>query len=220
MPVASRHLAEGAWFALEQCGLLLGDAVDLFDRGRVSTALGLAMFAREEFGKARILLDLHDKTVAGNPIDLEQVRDRTEEHADKQRAAQLSVMLSVPADSRLAHLMRRRFESPSSPEAEATRAEIEELTRSMARRSPAERQKLRERAMYVDPDDAESTWNRPVACSPDQARREIDSVGNDYGVFLHNLDVADKYKAARATLDGWADRPRLPEPRRLEFPSA
>src|SRR6266566_893285 len=56
--VSERVLLEGMWFSLEQCGRLLRDAVNLFEGGSDPTAVGLAMLAREEMGKARILRDL------------------------------------------------------------------------------------------------------------------------------------------------------------------
>ena len=50
-------LLEGAWYAFEQSGRLLNDAVTLFDGGSHSTAAGIALLGREELGKGRILLD-------------------------------------------------------------------------------------------------------------------------------------------------------------------
>lgn len=218
MPVTTRFLAQGTWYALEQCGLLLGDAVDLFDRGRTGTALGLAMHAREEYGKARILLDLHNEAQGGRPIDLEEVKGRCEDHADKQRAAQSSVTMRVPADSQLEKLMQRRLQNPSSPEAKSARGEIGKLDKRIARRTPDDRQKLRERALYVDPDDSGTGWSRPAECPRDQALREIHNIANDYAVFCGNLKVDDRYKALHATLGGWEKQPQLPTPRRPKFP--
>jgi hypothetical protein len=49
--VSERVLLEGAWFALEQSGILLRDAVTLYERASPVTAVGLAMLAREEMAK-------------------------------------------------------------------------------------------------------------------------------------------------------------------------
>jgi AbiV family abortive infection protein len=216
--VTTQFLAKGVWYALEQCGLLLGDAVDRFDNGRTGTALGLAMHAREEYGKARILLDLHDQAQAGHPIELEEVRGKCEDHGDKQRAAQSSVTMSAPADSQLAKLMQRQWQNPSSPEADSARDEMGKLTKGIARRTPDDRQKLREGALYVDPDDSGTGWSRPAECPRDLALREIHNIANDYAVFCGNLNVDDRYKALHATLDGWAERPQLPGPSRPKCP--
>jgi hypothetical protein len=65
--VSARVLLEGVWYSLEQCGFLLRDAVTLYNhQGRV-TAVGLAMLAREEMGKARILLALWRNVVDKGP---------------------------------------------------------------------------------------------------------------------------------------------------------
>ena len=45
--VAPRYLLEGAAYALEQCGLLLRDAIVLYRNGSYSSAVALAALARE-----------------------------------------------------------------------------------------------------------------------------------------------------------------------------
>jgi hypothetical protein len=62
MKMTGQLLLEDAWYALEQCGLLLSDAVMLFEGGRHATASGMAMPAREELGKARLFLTLRDRS--------------------------------------------------------------------------------------------------------------------------------------------------------------
>src|SRR5438552_1953185 len=52
--VSEKVLLEGSWYALEQAGRLLRASVVLFDSGDPGSALALAMFAREEFGRSRI----------------------------------------------------------------------------------------------------------------------------------------------------------------------
>jgi AbiV family abortive infection protein len=185
MPVSARFLLEGAWYALEQCGLLLGDAVDLFDRGRVATALGIALLAREEFGKARILFDLYREIQQGRDVELDEVTEKIESHEAKLRAGQVSVILSVPASSELAELMRRQWENPQSEDATRAREQIEKITRMVARRAPDERQRMRMRALYVDADDSAGRWIRPGEFPRDQARGQIVQVANDYSVFCH-----------------------------------
>jgi hypothetical protein len=56
--VSEKSLVEGVWFAMEQAGRLLHTAVQVFNSGDSSTSIALAMFAREELGRSRILLDL------------------------------------------------------------------------------------------------------------------------------------------------------------------
>ena len=56
--VTANFLLEGAYYALEQCGLLLRDAVQLYNGSSYATAVVLAAFAREELGREKILLAL------------------------------------------------------------------------------------------------------------------------------------------------------------------
>jgi hypothetical protein len=95
MTVSARYLLEGFWYALEQCGRLLHDAIDLYELGRFGTAAGLAMLAREEMGKARILFKLSGEVEVGRALsqrELDEVRKRKmrripdERHSLRQRA--------------------------------------------------------------------------------------------------------------------------------------
>jgi AbiV family abortive infection protein len=56
--VSAATIVRGAWYALQQEGRLLHSAVAVFATGDASTALALAMLAREELGKANMLRDL------------------------------------------------------------------------------------------------------------------------------------------------------------------
>jgi hypothetical protein len=47
LALSERYLIEGAWYALEQAGLLLREAVLLSKNQRDATAKGLALLARE-----------------------------------------------------------------------------------------------------------------------------------------------------------------------------
>ena len=55
MDVAACDLLKGLWYSLEQCGRLLKSAGVLYEEKDYSTAVGVAMFAREELGKHRLL---------------------------------------------------------------------------------------------------------------------------------------------------------------------
>ena len=47
MPVTPQYLLQGTWYALEQCGLLLRDANELYRSNSYANALVLTAFARE-----------------------------------------------------------------------------------------------------------------------------------------------------------------------------
>src|SRR5215471_8995026 len=93
--VASRTLTpddliHGAWYALEQCGLLLNDAWILLQHARHATAASIAMIAREELGRYEMLLDFWRETVVnGIHPSVNEVRSKLERqrgvHLEKQR---------------------------------------------------------------------------------------------------------------------------------------
>jgi AbiV family abortive infection protein len=60
--VTPQYLLEGAAYALEQCGLLLRDANSLYRNGSYSSAVALALFAREELGRYQTLLELRNRS--------------------------------------------------------------------------------------------------------------------------------------------------------------
>src|SRR5437867_12539698 len=94
--ISEQLLLEGAWYSFEQCGILLRDAVALYERGSHSTAVGLALLAREEMGKARILLDLwRDVVNRGRKVSAAEVRRKLDDHEEKQRKGQISAVVRV-----------------------------------------------------------------------------------------------------------------------------
>ena len=72
--LAPNVLLQGSLYALEQCGLRLTDAVALLEQRRYSTAAGIALLAREELGRHKILLGLWRESVAGTPVTWTFVR--------------------------------------------------------------------------------------------------------------------------------------------------
>jgi hypothetical protein len=100
--VTSQALLEGMWFALESCGEKVQAAGILFDRGDYGLSSAVAMAARDEFAKARLLRDLWRRGAGGGTVALDEVRAicgkrlkgvAAVSHLDKQRAAMVSLTL-------------------------------------------------------------------------------------------------------------------------------
>jgi len=91
MKISADDLVRGGWYALEQGGHLLNDAVELFDLRRDATAVALAMLGREEVGKAQILFRLADEAASGREVDVAEIE--TTDHVAKQKAGYLSTTL-------------------------------------------------------------------------------------------------------------------------------
>ena len=207
--IAPAELAQGAWYALEQCGHLLNDAVTLFDLGRYSTAVGLAMLAREEYGKARKLFEL---AAAGQPVDPDDVV--MADHIEKQTAARVSVVLrSLDPNSGLGKLL---WQASTLNRTEAMHA-LGRVIDAAVRRAPEERYNARMRSLYVDWEPTLRKWSRPEMMIADEAKYQLDQAINDYAVYEGNIehDMAGTLGApVAALLNRWSERPRLPPSRR------
>lgn len=220
--IPSEYLLKGAWYAFEQCGRLLQHAVILHENKAHSSAVALAMFAREELGKGRIFLDLwRDVEERGRAVEMMEVRAACEDHERKQRKAQLSVTLRAEGPGGLARLVWARMKTkPQSPEYRAAAQELDKVTQTLAKRAPADRHATRQRALYVDPDEAGTDWNRPVAMSADEANNLLVDAANDYAGHHDRLRpemLRAQDPALAAALEAWPDRPALPPPKWPEF---
>src|SRR2546422_1690282 len=100
MDVSGDFLLKGAWYAYEQCGRLLEDAVILFDNKRYSSAVALAMFAREELGKAEILTGFWFDVQMGRTVDLKCIDMEITKHLLKQEKGRLSLTQRARGDTR------------------------------------------------------------------------------------------------------------------------
>jgi AbiV family abortive infection protein len=90
--VAASVLLKGAWYALEQCGILLRDASVLYNEKAYPSAVALAMIGREELGKYRMLLEEWRKAGSTKKLPtVEAIQDGCAEHIDKQKRAVLGV---------------------------------------------------------------------------------------------------------------------------------
>jgi len=212
--VTEQFLVRGAWYAFEQCGRLMHDAANLYDSGSYSTAVGLAMLAREELGKGRILLDMWRD--GGAEVTLDKVTAKLDDHLSKQQSAQLSISISVPRDSRLGKIMRRVFEAPSGT-TEFDRAmdekEFQTALESVRRRTPSTRMDLRERGFYVDPKEDGTDWIRPLTIDREKAQDTLLAAMNDYSAQLSHLVPEIREDHLKRVLETWPERPPLPDRR-------
>ena len=212
--VAPRYLLEGAAYALEQCGLLLRDAIVLYRNGSYSSAVALAALAREGLGQWKILRKLRTEILGGKRLTITDIQDACGDHESKQRAGALSTTMKADNDTGLGKLIRKGMTS-SSEEWRQAKAQLEELDRKKKKRVPGERHKQRMSALYVDP--IPGGWNRPTReITQASAYDYLQEAANDYrGSYdrytnpeNHKPDDPDFYSA----LEQWTGRPTLPRP--------
>ena len=217
MNVSADVLLKGAWYSIEQCGCLLRDAVTLYSKQRYASAVALALLAREELGRYRILLELWRKAVNGKPVSVDDAQAACEDHVIKQRKAQLSVVYRAEGGG-VAELLRVRLNArPASPEWKKADEQLKQLDEKKLKRTPSDRHSTRMRAMYVDINDGGTDWNRPAAFLEGEASSCIVDAVNDYAVQVDKLNQIEMLKEEDASLvsalDAWVDKPPLPTPK-------
>jgi len=178
--VAPEHLLRGALFALEQCGQLLTDAVVLAEAGRYPTARGLALLAREEQGRHKLLLERWRLSLGGASITVEGVRKLCGDHVKKQDRGQASVMYRGQSGDQLDRWFRQRRDSrPGSAERHAADEWFRLYDERRKAQQPHERHNKRMESFYVDIVD-DHQWSRPVAVSAKDGADEVVDAVNDY----------------------------------------
>src|SRR5262249_45808748 len=161
MPAASvtpRYLLEGAAYALEQCGLLLRDANVLYSDGSYSSAVAIALFAREELGRYRILLDLRNEVLGGNHFTIEKIGKRCKKHKHKKEAGMLSFVMRIDTDILLGEVLCTYLNvEHGSKEWKTAREQLQQAQQTI----PVKRHNQRMSALYVDAV-APDAWSRPT----------------------------------------------------------
>jgi AbiV family abortive infection protein len=221
--VTADHVLHGALYALEQCGLLLRDAAQLYNTASYATAVVLGAFAREELGRERILLGIRQRILQGEDITVERIKEECSDHVEKQEASMLSIQLAVHnPDTQLAKILRARMSShPQSQEWKDADAQLEKIDKQMQRRTPQDRHAQRTAALYVEPR-SEQTWNRPIAISQLVAHDFLQWAINDYAGEHERRTVMRVPDTRDAeifdAIARWPNRPELPTPGLLRSP--
>jgi AbiV family abortive infection protein len=95
--VSADFLLRGAFYAAEQGGILLHDAVHLYKLARFGSAAVLGVYSREEIGRAGILLDYRERVLLGEVIkNDDEFRTLIHNHIKKLEAGQLFVNIEFP----------------------------------------------------------------------------------------------------------------------------
>jgi AbiV family abortive infection protein len=217
--VTPQYLLEGAAYALEQCGLLLRDANSLYSCRSYASAVAVALFAREELGRWRILLDLRKQVLDGSSLTTKEIQKRCIDHVTKQEAGMMSFVMTVDTDSPLGGILGTYMTvKPGSEEWKTAREQLEQARQSV----PVQRHKQRMSALYVDAV-APHRWCRPTReISQPTAYSYIQDAANDYSGQYDRYTNPEIYKPddleLYTELEQWIGRPTLLIPKRPELP--
>jgi AbiV family abortive infection protein len=219
--VTADFLLKGYALALEQCGLLLHDAVLLYKNKSYANAVVLAAFARKELGRSQILLGLWRKRLGGSPVTIGDIENACE----KQKAGMLSMTMRADRDAGLGEIPTNRMipsrQSQKFKDADATLKRIDKQT---AKSTPGSRHSKRLRSLCVEPT-SNDDWNRPAEVSVTQAHSFLQEAVNDYSGRYHQGYITSAASSMHRidqelydALDRLTDRPQLPPPEWPPFP--
>ena len=217
MGVQPDVLLRGAWYALEQSGLLLTNAIGLYSTKGYASAVLLALLAREELGRCRILLDLWRKASLGIDVSVGEVQQACDDHVEKQRQGQLSTTYHLQGSSGLAKLLQERSKAePGTSQRANLDKQVKEVDERKTRRTPEDRHSTRMKAMYVDLNETGTDWNRPQSLSQREADNCLTDAINDYSIKRSHLTELEILRTSdrelEAAIGAWSDRPLLPQP--------
>jgi AbiV family abortive infection protein len=160
MTVTAEFLLKGYAFALEQCGLLLRDAVLLYENKSYANAVVLAAFAREELGRSQILLGFWRRRLGGSPVTIDEIDKACDEHVKKQKAGMLSMTMRSDRNARLGKILTDRMKNPpQSQKFKDADAALKQIDDKKAKRTPDERHAKRMASLYVEPKSS-SDWKQ------------------------------------------------------------
>jgi len=176
--------------------------------------MSIALFALQEIGKFRILLELRASALEGRPATAKEIRQTYENHHQKQRRGQGGVRLVARAGTELAKLLNRARDS-GNLNSEAG-LQVDYIIAKKMRSLPAQRSESRERGFYVDLDEANYDWNRPGHFRLQESYQYIAEAVSAYAVVRHNFSLETlEYTVPElgSAVAAWTDRPELPEPK-------
>ncbi|MGA8676495.1 MAG: AbiV family abortive infection protein [Candidatus Acidiferrales bacterium] len=204
-------IVEGAFYAMEQAGLLINDAAALYAQRRWPSSLVVAVFSMEELGKAEMMLKRGVEAAKTGPKSKEDVMAGANRHATKLRAgrgkATVTASVSFWGD----------IPEPNTQESAELEKQLDAAEKIALHNAPNDAHAARMRALYVDLGEDE-IWARPTKTEPSEAYLMVSAASIEYGVrrgkFVQPTD--DVLKRAVAELGGRV--PKLPEAPRVEWP--
>jgi AbiV family abortive infection protein len=210
--LSADFLFRGAFYAAEQAGSLLQRAVDDYKMHGDASATILAVYSREEIGRARLLLEYRARAERGEIVRSDKTfRALIRNHLAKLEAGQFFVPVQLP-QRELREILQEEVSRPTYHPEDAPF--YEELYRRVdkARKDRASifhEQRLK--AIHVDLSDDGTTWNRPGKTHASWVNLLLHDLAREY-MELHSDLSAERDQGIFEILKQWPDRPALPQP--------
>jgi AbiV family abortive infection protein len=169
-----QSIAQGACYALVHATHLLEDAAASYSHARASTALHLAVMAREELGRFKLLAQNHDAMHDGESLDAKEIAASLQSHKGKLSAGQSTVPVPLTAEqmAQWTTAIEHNDERMLAVISEQVRLRANELKPHQV----SEWHQRRLKAQYVDLDPNTGTWSRPSEVTPSEAYSLIRTV--------------------------------------------
>jgi AbiV family abortive infection protein len=224
--VTAEFLLKGYALALEQCGLLLRDAVLLYENKSYANAVVLAAFAREELGRSKILRDFWRQQLGGSPVTIEEINEACNDHVEKQKAGMLSITTRANRDTVLGKILADHItNSPQSQKFKDAAAALKQIDKKTVKHTPDERHAKRKASLYVEPESS-NDWNRPADVSAMDAYNCLVGAVNDYSLRYSQGYISSEQSLLKDSdpelydaLQQMTDRPVLPSPVHPSWPT-
>jgi AbiV family abortive infection protein len=211
MLVSEIDLLKGAWLALVQCGVLVRDAVALYEAAAYSSAVALARLSHEELGKSSMLLDLWAQArKTGTLPESKAVAHMLWKHEEKQDRG----MMTLPSDPETDALLETVTEGPVDQALTQHQREAWSRLVDISIRTPQDRHDQRVRNLFVDWDDQAGRWQTPSETSASEAYRCLCEALHDYRDAWTDRASKTSAHAFRTLVAVWPDHPTLPRPGR------
>jgi AbiV family abortive infection protein len=196
-------IIEGAYYAMDQAGQLLTDAVVLYNSKRWPSSLVLAVFSLEELGKSETLLDRAREASRTGPKRREDVMNGLALHRTKLKSGRgpltITASISFWGD----------VPEPGTPEEHEIERRLEESHQIAQEHAPRADHAARMRALYVDLADGD-VWQRPAETTSSEAYLMLSAAAIEYSVrrekFVHPTD-----QAVRTVIDRVPPLPEVPQ---------
>lgn len=208
MPLTHDDLLHGGVYAVEQAGLLLHDAISFYRDRRYSSAVALAVFCREELGRAQILFELRREALKSGPMNANRVITKCRDHIGKLQRGKAATMFTWGPEQ--ANRFKGLMANPQGEEYKKARALVDQAVKEKRKREPQVAHMARLRSLFVEPNEG-GDWNRPKQLTEAECRQFLADVANDYALGRDQLQNNPDLELERAIAE-WKERPDPPRP--------
>jgi len=209
--VSASSIVEGAYYAMEQAGRLLNDAVVLYERKRWPSSLVLAVFSLEELGKAETLLNRAIDAANTGPKSVQDVRAGGTDHRTKLRTGRGPLTVTATVS------FWGEIPEPGTTEMAEINRQLAEADRVARENAPREANEARMRALYVDLGDDE-LWKSPTETDSREAYLMVSAASIEYGVRREKFVRPTNAVVSQALNELGSRVPPLPEAPQVNWP--